>query len=187
MKATLGSEPSPEEVFHYLLAIFHSQHYRDRYGELLKQDFPRVPLTGKKALFARLAELGAEIAAFHLMESSKLDHAKTTPIGLVGAEVEKVDYDEATKTIWVDKRKTKGLRGVEAAAWGFFVGGYQVCEKWFKDRKGERLSKEAVAHYQRVVVALGELQKAMTEVDRAIDKNGGWPGAFAASAKGGGK
>jgi len=41
-----------------------------------------------------------------------------------------------------------------ALVWEFRVGGYQVCEKWLKDRKGRQLSYDDQNHYQRVVVAL---------------------------------
>lgn len=181
LKGALGAEPKPEDVFHYLLAVFHSEKYRERYGELIKQDFPRVPLTHKKALFASLVDLGKEIASLHMMESG-LKHSGTSPVGMVGAEVEKADYDEAAKTIWIDKRKTKGLKGVEPTVWAFFVGGYQVCEKWLKDRKGESLSKNDVEHYQLVVATLAALSKQMKEVDAVIAKHGGWPGAFATKA-----
>ncbi len=36
---------TPEAIFYYIYAIFHSPTYRDRYAEFLKIDFPRVPLT----------------------------------------------------------------------------------------------------------------------------------------------
>ena len=181
LKAALGTEPKPEEAFHYLIAVVHSEKYRERYGELIKQDFPRVPLTDKKALFASLVNLGKEIASLHMMESS-LKHSGTSPVGMVGSEVEKADYDAAAKTVWIDKRKTKGLKGVEPAVWAFFVGGYQVCEKWLKDRKGVSLSKNDVEHYQLVVATLAALAKLMKDVDAVIAKHGGWPGAFATNA-----
>jgi len=56
--------------------------------------------------------------------------------------------------------------------------GYQVCEKWLKDRKGRRLGKDDVAHYQKIVVALDEIIRLMVEIDETIEKHGGWPGAF---------
>ena len=40
--------------------------------------------------------------------------------------------------------------------WNFHVGGYQVCEKWLKDRKGRALTKDDIAHYQKIVVALAK-------------------------------
>ena len=34
----------PEDVFHYIYALFHSPAYRQRYDQFLRADFPRVPL-----------------------------------------------------------------------------------------------------------------------------------------------
>ena len=73
---------------------------------------------------------------------------------------------------------TCGFRGVPEAVWNFHIGGYQVCEKWLKDRKGRVLSKADIEHYQRIVVALSETIRLMKEIDEVIDKHGGWPGAF---------
>ena len=62
-----------------------------------------------------------------------------------------------------------------AAVWNFHIGGYQVCEKWLKDRKGRTLSAEDIEHYQRVVVALNETIRIMGEIDEVIEEHGGWP------------
>ena len=59
--------------------------------------------------------------------------------------------------------------------WNFHIGGYQVCEKWLKDRKGRTLSAEEIEHYQRVVVALNETIRVMGEIDAVIEDHGGWP------------
>ena len=37
--------------------------------------------------------------------------------------------------------------------WNFHIGGYQVCEKWLKDRKGRTRTKDDIAHYHKIVVA----------------------------------
>ncbi len=62
--------------------------------------------------------------------------------------------------------------GVPQEVWEFYVGGYQVCEKWLKDRKGRTLSLEERTHYPRVVAALRETIRLMQEIDDAIP---GWP------------
>jgi hypothetical protein len=46
-------------------------------------------------------------------------------------------------------------------------------------RKGRTLSKDDIAHYQKVIVALGETIRLMAEIDKVIARHGGWPGAFA--------
>jgi hypothetical protein len=65
--------------------------------------------------------------------------------------------------------------------WNFHVGGYQVCHKWLKDRKGRTLSDGDIAYYQKIVAALSKTIRLMTEIDEVIEEHGGWPGAFASS------
>lgn len=180
LKSALGTEPDADDVFNYFVGIVHSPTFRTRYAELLKQDFPRVPLTPKKPLFSALAKLGAEIASLHLLESKQPKASRITFVGSTKAEVAKATYEEGTSTLWFDKDKTAGFKGVTGEAWDARVGGYQVCEKWLKDRKGRSLSKNEIEHFQLVLDTLAVLSKQMKDVDVAIEKHGGWPGAFAA-------
>jgi len=71
--------------------------------------------------------------------------------------------------------KTQYFEGVAPDVWEFHVGGYQVCQKWLKDRKGRALTNSDIKHYQRVVAALAETITLMERVDAAIDECGGWP------------
>jgi len=47
---------------------------------------------------------------------------------------------EALEAVRVYINKTQYLEGVDPEVWEFQVGGYQVCAKWLKDRKGRELS-----------------------------------------------
>ncbi len=173
-KGDLQTTFGPEDVFHYIYAIFHSPTYRERYAEFLKTDFPRVPLTSDAALFRALAAKGEALVALHLLESPALD-ALMTRFPVEGDnEVAQVRYepprDDAPGRVYINK--TQYFEGVPPDVWEFQVGGYQVCEKWLKDRKGRRLSAQDVVHYQRVVVALAETLRLMEEIDEAIPD---WP------------
>jgi len=66
--------------------------------------------------------------------------------------------------------------------WSFRIGGYQVCEKWLKDRKGSTLSSQDIEHYERILSAIEQTLLDMAEVDQIIERHGGWPGAFATKA-----
>jgi len=61
--------------------------------------------------------------------------------------------------------KIQYFGGVPEAVWEFHIGGYQVCEKWLKDRK---LSCDDIQHYQKIVVALSETIRLMAEIDKLI-------------------
>ncbi len=189
----------PEDIFHYAYAIFHSATYRQRYVEFLKIDFPRVPLTSDKKLFAALVEKGQELVALHLMESPALNEFITGFPVSGDSRVEKVRYEEASGRAQgpalpktgrkagvgreLDSRRPKGrvyinkaqyFDGVPKDVWEFHIGGYQVCEKWLKDRQkaGRKLSADDIAHYQKIVVALNETIRLMREIDEVIP---GWP------------
>jgi hypothetical protein len=127
-------------------------------------------------LFRTLARLGGELTQLHLLESSKLAQPITEFVGVRNVDVEKVSW--SMNTVWIDKLKTTGFKGVGENVWKFHIGGYQVCEKWLKDRKGQTLSNDEIAHYQRIVVALSETIRLMKEIDDVVEQHGGWPRAF---------
>ena len=181
----LGVEPQPKEIFSYIYGIVHSPEYRSKYGEDLRKDFPRIPLPKDIELFHDLIRLGGELTALHLLESPKLAHPITEFIGGRHPEVEKISWSR--NTVWIDKAKTRGFRGVPEEVWNFHIGGYQVCQKWLKDRQakggknprpGRVLTDEDIDHYQKIVVALSETIRIMAEIDEVIESHGGWPDAF---------
>ncbi len=164
LKKTFG----PEDVFRYAYAVFHSPTYRERYAEFLKIDFPRLPLTSDKKLFAKLVAKGAELVGLHLLKSPLLENLITSYSVSGDNAVEKVKYEK--KKVWINEKQYFG--GLPEEVWEFHIGGYQVCDKWLKDRKGRALSHDDIEHYQRVVVALKETMRLMVEIDKAIPA---WP------------
>ena len=179
----------PEDVLAWIYSVFHSPGYRERYEAQLKLDFPRVPLPESVDLFRKLAEAGHDLLVLHVLESLELDEFITTYTGPRNLEVGRVGWSDGT--VWLDAGKTNareghratrpgsiGFRGVPEEVWDFQIGGYQVCHKWLKDRKGRTLSDEDIAHYQKIVVALNETIRIMAEIDEVIDAHGGWPDAF---------
>ena len=175
-KGDLEETFGPEDIFHYAYAVFHSPTYRTRYAEFLKIDFPRLPLTSDKELFKALIVRGAKLVSLHLMESPELNKLITKYPVPGSSTVEKVTYDENIQRVYINK--TQYFEGVPQDIWNFHIGGYQVLEKWLKDRRGRVLSEEDITHYQRVIVALNETIRIMAEIDHVIEQHGGWPGAF---------
>jgi hypothetical protein len=188
---------SDMQVLHYIYAILYSQIYRKRYAEIFVNDFPRIPESPCLELFSALGLLGAELTALHLVEKSypmapwnqkgtkfncPFDNTGITLAGHGSMQVDKVSYSD--ETVWIDKKKTCGFRGVKESVWEFHIGGYQVCQKWLKNRgpkkgqPGRILTKEDIAHYQKIIVAISETIRIMVEIDEVIEEHGGWPEAF---------
>jgi len=172
-RGDLADTFGPEDVFFYAYAVFHSPTCRQRYSEFLKNDFPRLPLTGDKVLFVALVGLGAELVSLHLMESPHLENL-ITRFPVPGSQVvEGVRYEDSARRVYINSEQY--FEGVPPDVWAFTIGGYQVCHKWLKDRKGRTLTFVDLHHYQRVIVALAETIRLMGEVDSVIMAHGGWP------------
>ncbi len=166
----------PEDIFTYMYALFYSPTYRNRYAPFLKIDFPRLPLTSNVALFRVLCSLGDRLVSLHLMEQHT-HPISAFPIPGINNVVE-VCYktqsqDKDKGQVWINA--TQYFDGVPSEAWNFSIGGYQMCKKWLKDRKGHKLSGDEVAHYQQIVAILVETSNLMHEIDAVIEKYGGWP------------
>ena len=166
-------------VFGYFFAILHSPSYRRMYADFLRGEYPRIPLTSSNKLFKNLAKIGIELTKIHLMEASVVKQSTVSFSGRSQKEVSKITW--RNNAVWIDKEQTVGFMGINEEVWNFHIGGYQVCEKWLKDRKGRKLSKGDIEHYQKIVVALSETIRLMAEIDKVIDEHGGWPGAFQAT------
>lgn len=166
----------PEDIFDYMYAVFHSPAYRSRYAGFLKLDFPRLPLTSDRRLFDGLCRLGEKLVDLHLMEKFGPEFV-TYPVN-GSHEVKKIKYSEPGKNspggrVWINE--VQYFENVPPQVWEFTIGGYQVCQKWLKDRKGRILTYDDQTHYQRIVSAISETIRIMAEIDNTIDKHGGWP------------
>ncbi|MCC6476290.1 DNA methyltransferase, partial [bacterium] len=165
-----AKEFGPEDIFYYIYAVFHSPTYRERYKEFLKIDFPRVPLTSNLDLFKTLVPLGHELVQYHLLEHPDLG---STPIVFPerGSNiVERVQYVDTMQRVTINKEQH--FERVTPEVWNFHVGGYQVCQKWLKDRKERTLTHDEIKHYEKTVMALGETIRLMNAIDQAIPS---WP------------
>ena len=185
----LNTTFGPEDISAFIYSVFHSPGYRARYEAHLKLDFPRVPQPGNRELFSLLVISGQNLFDYHKMDSPKIENLITDYAGPRNPEVGRVGWSNGT--VWLNAAKTDakqqhratgpgqfGFHGVPENVWTFQIGGYQVCHKWLKDRKGRTLSDEDIVHYQKIIVALSETIRTMTEIDEVIEAHGGWPNAF---------
>jgi hypothetical protein len=173
----LDERLTPLEKVSYIYAILHSPTYRSRYLSQLRSDFPKVPVCLDNELVARLCVLGEELISLHLLESAELDASLVELVGRPTGKVENATW--SNDTVWIDNAKSIGFRNVTENVWKFQIGGYQVCEKWLKDRKGRTLTNEDIAHYQNIVISISETIRLIAEIDVIIEEYGGWPAAFA--------
>jgi predicted helicase len=168
IKNKLGKTPTPEAIFYYAYAIFHSPTYRSRYAEFLKIDFPRLPLTSNQELFNSLTSKGEELVNLHLMKSPTLNNLITTFANQGNNQVTEVTYNSELQRIYINKQNY--FTDIPQHIWEFKIGGYQVLDKWLKDRKNANriLSEAEINHYQQIIFVLTETLGLMQEIDSLI-------------------
>lgn len=162
-KELYTKKPTPESIFYYIYAVLYSNIYRKKYAEFLKIDFPRIPFTKDYGLFSKMGDWGQKLVDLHLLKSSELEDpiAKFSAAG--DNKVEKLTYDKNTLRVYINK--TQYFEGVPQEVWEYQIGGYQVCNKWLKDRKGRKLSLEDIKHYCRIVTSLQKTIETQKEID----------------------
>jgi hypothetical protein len=147
----LGEEPPPEMVFEYVYAVLYSPPYRRRYAELLRTDFPRIPLPRDRGAFLELSGLGSILVDLHLLRSERL---RQPAVHFTG-----------------EGQGREAFQGIEPEVWGYRVGGYQVLDRWLAARAKRALRYEEIEEFRRIAAALREtieVEKRIAAVWRTI-------------------
>lgn len=170
--STYGKEPPPEDIFHYIYAVLYAPTYRERYVEFLKTDFPRVPFTADKGLFDDLAGIGNKLVDLHLLKSAELDSPGVRFDGkgenqVAASRKKGFQYSEEEQRVYINTEQY--FHPVPPEVWSYQIGGYQVLEKWLKDRKGRELSLVDIRHYCKVVRALQLTIEIQLQIDALYD------------------
>jgi len=160
---TYNRQPTPEQVLYYIYAVLYSNTYRSKYAEFLKIDFPRIPFTKDYKLFQTISEYGNKLVDLHLLKSSELDQPIARFHGKGDNSVKKIKYDSKTGHLYINE--TQYFEGITPEVFEYQIGGYQVCDKWLKGRKGKALSLEEIQTYCRIVTAIESTIKIQDKID----------------------
>ncbi|WP_457636843.1 type ISP restriction/modification enzyme [Oceanithermus sp.] len=157
----LGLEVSPEDFLAYVYAVLYTPAYREKYAEFLRVDFPRVPWPQDAGTFSAFAERGRRLIELHTLEAADLVPPSARFFGEGSGLVEKPRYDESAGRVYVNKAQY--FEPVSPEAWNYRIGGYQVLEKWLKDRKGMALDDPKT--YMKIVTAIEKTLEVQRELD----------------------
>ena len=191
-KGDLDESFGPEDVFHYIYAVFHAPTYRERYDQFLRADFPRVPLTDDIELFRALVDLGSELTAVHLLKSGSLSTArfgfpipgddvveKAHPKYYAPGETPEGETSPIERgRVYISRSKRRPVKqgqyfdGVSPEIWKSRIGGYQPMDKWLKDRKGRTLTFDDIDHYRKIAAALEATMWLTAAIDEAVTDAG---------------
>ncbi len=161
----------PLEILGYIYALLYSPHYRKRYEEFLKADYPKILFTKNKDLFRALSLLGIELIGLHVLNQESLNHSfeklKDTTIGEScykeeGHErdrIKKPSHNEPEQRLYINH--SAYFKGVSEEIYNYMIGGYGVLEKYLKSHKNESCNFDHVTNIIKVIVRTIEIQKTL--------------------------
>ena len=156
----LSTRPKPQEIFDYCYGVLFDTNYRKKFNEFLKSDYPKVPVAENDEQFEKYKNAGAYLRQLHLME---LDVSKELRLDVDETRnllIDKISFNDGTLKINNDT----AIYGISNEAWSYFIGGYQVIDKWLKSHKGEILDIEKFNHLKKVVGVIEETIKLQKEL-----------------------
>lgn len=164
---TYKKKLKPEEILYYIYAVFYSNTYRRKFAEFLKIDFPRVPFTSDYKVFSKMTALGKQLTDLHLMKSDLLNKPISKYQGKGDNDrIEKVTYAEKEQRIYINNEKY--FDNVSPELWNYQIGGYQVLQKYLKDRKDHTMNDPR--YYCHIVTAIDKTIALQNQIDKIYNK-----------------
>lgn len=168
LEQRLGEEPSSELVLQFIYAILYSPAYRRRYADLLRTDFPLIPLPQDRGAFLELAGLGAVLIDLHLLRSDRLSRPLVRFEGHGSGKLTQREYRAAEKRIVINQ-EGQSFVGIDPEVWNYRVGGYQVLDHWLAGRAKRALRFEEIEELRRIATAIKETIRVQRRIDEV------WP------------
>lgn len=157
-----------EQIFYYIYAILYSKIYREKYGEFLKSGFPKIPFTEEYETFKTLSILGEQLVDVHLAKSKFLENSISKYQGSGDNVVLKRQFQENTNRLYINDLQY--FDKVSPEVWNYFIGGYQVLDKWLKERGERVLTLKDQLHFRKVISALTETIELQKRIDKEYSK-----------------
>ncbi len=157
----------PLEVLGYIYALLYSPHYRKRYEEFLKADYPKILFTKNKDLFRVLSLLGIELIGLHVLNQESLNYSfEKLKDATIGESCYKEAHDRIIKKPSYNEPElyinhSAYFVGVSQEIYDYRIGGYGVLDKYLKSHKDESCDFDHVSNIIKVIARTIEIQKTL--------------------------
>ena len=128
----------------------------------------KLLFSAPKKLLVTLASLGQRVSDLHLLRSDALD----SPVAQFHSEGDNrvartkrqgYTYDPKTERVYINQEQYFAPVPLEICE--YQIGGYQVADKWLKDRKERKLDLDDIKTYCRIITALHHTIALQEEID----------------------
>lgn len=161
-----GKSISPENIMGYIYAILHSNTYRSKYIEFLKDKFPRIPFTNDKKVFKQLANLGNELISSHLLEFESDDYKFGNFIGSGITIMKNTNFTSFNGIGKLYINKEQYFENVPTEVWEFKIGGFAPVKKYLSERKERELTLSEIETVTRIINSIASTINQMKKIDK---------------------
>ncbi len=165
LKHLYNSQFTAEEIFYYICAILHSPTYREKYVEFLRIDFPKIPFTTDTIIFKQLSLIGKQLVNAQIFIEIPAQNVGI-PMGLGDTDVTKIQFKENR----IYYNQTNYFDNVSNEIYNFKIGGYQVIDKYLKERKKRKLDNDEIVKLEEIINIIDFTIKQMDIIDRLTNK-----------------
>lgn len=152
------TEIQAKHIMDYIYGYLNMPSYVEKYNDLLKQNYPRVPYPQDYNEFHRIASIGAELRQYHLFSF----------------EIETISSIEIDNTCKMNVNN-KGQVSVnnntiielQNNTWEFKIGACQVIKNWIKSRQDEEITYEDFLHFLKMIIAIEKTIKLRKTLDES--------------------
>lgn len=145
-----GQAITKEDVFYYVYGLLHSPDYRERYGDTLRKELPRIPCVKTAADFWAFSKAGRKLADLHVnYETVEMYPLQIEGGGLLLTDadyrVEKMRYgkngkDKDLSTLIYNDKIT--VKGIPLEAYEYVVNGKPALD-WVVERQCVKVDKDS--------------------------------------------
>ena len=164
-----GKGKTPEQILGYIYAVLHSETYRTKYNEFLKDKFARIPFSKDKKVFENLSKLGTELIKAHLLEA--VPHSNIAEFMGKGSNyIENVEYTLENKLGKIHVNKTQYFDNVPLDVWNFQIGGFAPIKKYLNEHKDREIELLEVEKMTTVIHSIAFTIEQMKKIDNQTKK-----------------
>ena len=168
LEKAYDKKPSPEEIFYYTYALLFSNTYREKYSELLKIDFPRIPFTFDYELFSTMCSFGEQLKGIHLLEARSVLRIVSRCTGKGSLKVFSPRFDFETRRIYINDGTY--FDNVNDNVWNFHIGGFQVLRQYLKAHNETEIDSVGFSRIISSITQTLEIQKAIDHIFLKMEK-----------------
>ena len=161
----LNTDFGSQDCMGYIYAILNSEEYKKKYNYRLVKDFPQIPITNDLNLFVELSNIGKKLISVHLNQNTASGVVNFPKTG--SNDIAFIKYKE--ERLWIND--IQYFDNIPKEIWEFVIGGYSVCDKWLKSRKGRKLTFDEIKELDHIVGAITLTIKLREQLDETVERN----------------